>query len=86
MYVDGIPLQIIQAMGRWQSNTFQIYVREHPTVLAASLSHLTTRAQLTRAISLWPQHFLFSSPFIHVFLVSSNAFSLVFLTYCLLFR
>jgi hypothetical protein len=33
----GIPPHIIQAIGRWSSNAFQIYIRQHPMVLAALL-------------------------------------------------
>lgn len=33
----GVPPHIIQAMGRWSSDTFQIYIRKHPAVLAALL-------------------------------------------------
>ncbi|KAF7984093.1 hypothetical protein HWV62_17670 [Athelia sp. TMB] len=31
----GIPAHIIQAIGHWTSNTFQIYIRQHPVLLAA---------------------------------------------------
>jgi len=30
----GIPLHIIQAIGRWSSEAFHIYIRRHPTLLA----------------------------------------------------
>lgn len=33
----GIPPHIIQAIGRWASDTFQIYIRQHPVLLAAML-------------------------------------------------
>ncbi|KAF7970636.1 hypothetical protein HWV62_23360 [Athelia sp. TMB] len=33
----GIPAHIIQAIGRWSSNTFQIYIHQHPVLLAALL-------------------------------------------------
>ena len=33
----GIPPHIIQAIGRWASDTFQIYIRHHPVLLAALL-------------------------------------------------
>jgi hypothetical protein len=33
----GIPPHIIQAIGRWASDTFQIYIRHHPVLLAAFL-------------------------------------------------
>lgn len=33
----GIPPHIIQAIGRWSSDTFQIYIRHHPVLLAALL-------------------------------------------------
>ena len=33
----GIPAHIIQAIGRWSSDTFQIYIRHHPVLLAALL-------------------------------------------------
>ena len=33
----GIPPHIIQAIGRWASETFQIYIRQHPVLLAALL-------------------------------------------------
>lgn len=33
--LSGIPPHLIQAMGRWNSEAFQIYIRAHPTLLAA---------------------------------------------------
>jgi hypothetical protein len=33
----GVPPHIIQAIGRWASDTFQIYIRRHPVLLAALL-------------------------------------------------
>jgi hypothetical protein len=33
----GLPFQIIQALGRWSSDAFQIYIRRHPTLLAAQI-------------------------------------------------
>ena len=33
----GIPPHIIQAIGRWALDTFQIYIRHHPVLLAAFL-------------------------------------------------
>lgn len=33
----GVPSQMIQAIGRWSSATFQIYIRRHPVLLAALL-------------------------------------------------
>jgi hypothetical protein len=33
----GIPPHMIQAIGRWSSEAFQIYIRQHPVVLAAHL-------------------------------------------------
>lgn len=33
----GIPSHIIQAIGWWSSATFQIYIRQHPVILAALL-------------------------------------------------
>lgn len=34
---DGAPPHIIQAAGRWASDTFQIYIRKHPILLQAML-------------------------------------------------
>ena len=31
----GIPPNIIQAMGHWVSNTFQVYIHQHLVLLAA---------------------------------------------------
>lgn len=31
----GVSPQIIQGLGRWKSDTFQIYIRHHPALLAA---------------------------------------------------
>jgi len=33
----GVPPHIIQAIGRWASDAFQIYIRKHPVLLAAML-------------------------------------------------
>jgi hypothetical protein len=38
----GIPPHIIQPMGQWSSDTFQIYIHQHLTLLAALLfAHVT---------------------------------------------
>jgi len=33
----GIPVHMIQAIGRWSSDAFQIYIRRHPVLLASLL-------------------------------------------------
>ena len=33
----GIPAHMIQAIGRWSSDAFQIYIRRHPVLLASLL-------------------------------------------------
>ncbi|KAF8591603.1 hypothetical protein K439DRAFT_1626974 [Ramaria rubella] len=33
----GVPDSVIQAMGRWSSETFRIYVHKHPVLLQALL-------------------------------------------------
>ena len=33
----GIPPHLVQAIGRWKSDAFQIYIRKHPVLLAAFL-------------------------------------------------
>jgi hypothetical protein len=38
----GIPSHMIQAIGRWTSDTFQIYIRRHPVLLAALLHGSTS--------------------------------------------
>lgn len=38
MAEDGAPPQVIQAAGRWSSDTFQIYIRKNPIVLNAMLA------------------------------------------------
>lgn len=35
---DGASPQVIQAAGRWASDTFQIYIRKNPIVLNAILA------------------------------------------------
>ena len=35
----GVPLDTIQAIGRWSSEAFRIYIRKNPVLLHASLSH-----------------------------------------------
>ena len=39
----GIPPHMIQAIGRWSSEAFQIYIRQHPIVLASHLYGSTSR-------------------------------------------
>ena len=34
---EGAPPHVIQAAGRWRSDTFQIYIRKHPMLLQAML-------------------------------------------------
>lgn len=38
----GIPPHLIQAIGRWASEAFQIYIRHHPVLLAALLYGYST--------------------------------------------
>jgi hypothetical protein len=33
----GIPFEVVQSMGRWKSDTFQLYLREHAQILAPYL-------------------------------------------------
>lgn len=33
--IAGVPPHLIQALGRWSSEAFQIYIRKHPALLAA---------------------------------------------------
>jgi hypothetical protein len=35
---SGVPLDQIQAIGRWASSTFRIYIRQHPVLLTAQLT------------------------------------------------
>ena len=39
----GIPPDLIQAIGRWSSEAFKIYIRHHPVLLAALLFSTTRR-------------------------------------------
>lgn len=33
----GIPFDVVQSMGRWKSDAFQLYLREHAQILAPYL-------------------------------------------------
>jgi len=35
--IRGTPSNLIQAMGRWTSDAFEAYIRQHPSILAALL-------------------------------------------------
>lgn len=37
MALHGVPLSVIQAAGRWASDTFQIYIRRNPFLMDAVL-------------------------------------------------
>ncbi len=39
----GVSLALIQAIGRWSSDAFKIYIRHHPVLLAALLYSRPTR-------------------------------------------
>lgn len=39
----GVPLQHIQAAGRWSSEAFRIYIRQHPLILHNLTSHANTQ-------------------------------------------
>ncbi|KAF9033953.1 hypothetical protein BDZ89DRAFT_947558, partial [Hymenopellis radicata] len=41
MAEDGCAPHLIQAAGRWASNTFQIYIRKNPVLLQALLFNRT---------------------------------------------
>ncbi|KAJ3506135.1 hypothetical protein NLJ89_g7033 [Agrocybe chaxingu] len=41
--ITGVPSHIIRAMGRWKSDTFEIYIRQHPALLAALLFSSTAQ-------------------------------------------
>lgn len=34
---NNFPLEVIQALGRWSSDTFRIYIRQHPILLQAAM-------------------------------------------------
>jgi len=40
--IAGVPADRIQAIGRWSSNTFQIYIRKNPVLLQALLGSAAT--------------------------------------------
>lgn len=44
---NGVPPSIIQAIGRWASDTFKIYVRKNPVLIQALLFGQTKRSQTT---------------------------------------
>ena len=44
---NGVPPSIIQAIGRWASDTFKIYVRKNPVMIQALLFGQTKRSQST---------------------------------------
>ena len=44
---NGVPPSIIQAIGRWASNVFKIYVRKNPVLIEALLFGQTKRSQST---------------------------------------
>ncbi|KAF7763930.1 hypothetical protein Agabi119p4_8467 [Agaricus bisporus var. burnettii] len=45
----GVPFEIIQAIGRWSSETFRIYIRTHPTLLLPATPHAQPHAQPTQS-------------------------------------
>jgi integrase len=44
--IAGVPPDRIQAIGRWSSNTFQIYIRKNPVLLQALLGNAASFDQL----------------------------------------
>jgi hypothetical protein len=56
----GIPPHMAQAIGRWLSDAFQIYIHQHPVILAALLS----------------RYFFMLTIILHTFLSFSSFFSL----------
>jgi hypothetical protein len=40
----GVPDDVIQAFGRWTSDTFRVYVREHPVILHALVHNAASSA------------------------------------------
>jgi len=44
---NGVPPSIIQAIGRWASDAFKIYIRKNPVLIQALLFGQTKRSQLT---------------------------------------
>ncbi|KAJ8455195.1 hypothetical protein ONZ45_g19017 [Pleurotus djamor] len=43
----GVPNHIIQARGRWASETFQIYIRKNPTILQSMLENNITSSEVS---------------------------------------
>ncbi|KAJ8482206.1 hypothetical protein ONZ45_g15029 [Pleurotus djamor] len=43
----GVPNHIIQARGRWASETFQIYIRKNPTILQSMLANNITSSEVS---------------------------------------
>jgi hypothetical protein len=45
----GIPFNVVQSMGRWKSDAFQLYLREHAQILAPYLQpNPTTNREFVR--------------------------------------
>ncbi|TFK17590.1 hypothetical protein FA15DRAFT_604783, partial [Coprinopsis marcescibilis] len=38
----GIPFYMIQGIGRWKGDTFQTYIRQHPSIVAAAIRQKQT--------------------------------------------
>ena len=41
--LSGVPPERIQAIGRWSSNSFQLYIRKHPALIQAFISNSIPR-------------------------------------------
>jgi hypothetical protein len=65
----GIPPHMIQSIGRWSSEAFQIYIRQHPVVLASHLYGSTSRPVFALTIILF---FFLIFSFIFLFFPSQS--------------
>ena len=67
---NGIPPSIIQAIGRWASNTFKIYIRRNPVLIQVFLFGQTTHSASTyiHALDAWLLNRLFLPYYLQTFL------------------
>ena len=61
---NGVPPSIIQAIGRWASDAFKIYIRKKPVLIQALLFRQTARASCHTS-TLWIPD-LFSRLFLYI--------------------
>jgi hypothetical protein len=50
LIVQGVPSELVQKMGRWKSDAWDLYICTHPALLAVAIQGSTRSSSLTQSL------------------------------------